>query len=144
MEFEDLIVSKDNKEIFVTFDLPDRSQHFGSFNLENKEFYKSTIDFSRGLNPYYLAYSPKRNEIYTVGAYDKFYIIDVASKNYTIKDVVDLTGKIEGPSRITIRTDENIAFVSCVDSNLIFVIDLNTRQIIKKITLQRPYLMITL
>lgn len=144
IEFEDLVISEDNKEIFVTFDLPDRSQHFGSLNIENKEFYRAPIDFPRILNPYYLAYSQKRKEIYLVGAYDKFYIFDVTSKDYNIKTVVDLNGKLEGPSRITIRPDEGVAFISCIDSNLIFVIDLNTRKIIKKISIEWPYLIIPL
>ena len=120
------------------------ANYFGSYNLETKKLYKSSLLFPWSLNPYYLAYSPKRNECYMVGAYDKFYIIGVDSSNYYLKGTITLTGKVEGPSRILVRPDENVAFVSCFDSNIVFAVDLESRQILKKISIDYPYLLLLL
>lgn len=59
-----------------------------------------------------------------------------------MKTVLTLTGKMLGPSLIVLNPDENVAFVSCSNSDFILAIDLDTRSIIKKIELPHPYRMI--
>ena len=142
----DLVFSKDNK-IFISFwpsQLKWIEDYFGSYNLETKELHKANFTLPWSIIPYLLSYSPKRNEIYTVSGLDKFYVIDVSTEDYIIRDVIELTGKIEGTSRILVRRDEKIAFVSCSVSNLVFVIDLETKQVIKEIEMEFPYLMLQL
>jgi WD40 repeat protein len=140
----DLEFSKDNR-LFITYQLSDgRSRdigsYFGSYDLETKQLYRSSLKFPWSLNPYYTAYSPNRNEVYTIGTYDKLYVIDADS--YGIKGTVILTGKITGSSQILIIPNEEIAFVACPNNNSIFVVDLNSRQIIKTIAVTKPYNMI--
>jgi len=129
-------------KLCITFQLSNgRSRgiesYFGSYDLETKQLYRSSIKFPWSLNPYYTAYSSSRNEVYTIGGYDKFYIIDTGT--YEIKSTVLLTDKIGGSSRIIITPNEDVAFVSCPSSNSIFAIDLNNRQVIKEINFQSPY-----
>lgn len=147
IQIDDLTFSENNKKIFISIRLSQMryvANYFGSYNLESKEYYKSSLTLPWSLNPYYLAYSPKRKEVYTVGHQDKFYILDVSSEDYSLKTIIDLTGKVQGPSRILIRPDENIAFVSCSSTNLVFVIDLANRRVQETIQIERPYLMILL
>ena len=147
ISFDDLRFSSDNQTMFVTIRISQMryiANYFGSYNLQTKKLYKSPITLPWSLNPYYLDYSPKRNECYTVGASDKFYIIGTDSSDYYIKTAIDLTAKVEGPSRILVRPDENVAFVSCADTNLVFVIDLETRKVLKTISIESAYLMLLL
>ncbi len=144
IEVYDFELSKD-KKLLITYQISDgRSRdiesYFGYYDLETKELYRSTLKFEWSLNPYYTAYSPVRDEIYTLGAYDKFYIIN--TDTYVIKDTVTLVGKIQGSSQILLSPDEGIAFVACPSSNLIFVIDLNSREVIKTIAIKEPYNMV--
>ncbi len=147
IQIDDLVVSEDNGETFVSIRLPQMrgiANFFGSYDLKTKKLYISPLTFPWSLNPYYIAYSSKRKEVYMVGRQDKFYIIDVSRKDYKLKTVIDLTGKVPGPSRILIRPDENVAFVSCADSDFVLAIDLDRRRILKKIYLEAPYLMLLL
>jgi DNA-binding beta-propeller fold protein YncE len=75
-----------------------------------------------------------------MGAYDAFYIIDTEVDS--IKGTITITGKVNGPSRILLRPDEEVAFVSCAGSDFIAVIDLNSKTIIKKIEVPVPYLLL--
>ncbi|OGM11804.1 hypothetical protein A2Z22_02470 [Candidatus Woesebacteria bacterium RBG_16_34_12] len=118
------------------------ANYFGSYDLETKELYRSPLIFPWSLNPYYLTYSSKRQEAYLVGAQDKFYIVDTKTKDYKLKATIDLNGKIPGPSRVVLNPDENICFVSCSKSNLVFAIDLDKKRIFKTIPMVAPYLMI--
>lgn len=143
----DLVFANNEDEILISIRLPEMryvANNFGSYNLQTKKLFKSALTFPWSLNPYYLAYSSNRNECYTVGASDKFYIIGTDSSNYYIKTVIDLTAKVEGPSRILVRPDENVAFVSCADTNMVFVIDLETRNVLKTISIESAYLMLIL
>ena len=147
IQVDDLVFSEDNKKIFISIRLSQMrgiANYFGSYNLNTKELYKSSLTFPWSLNSYYMAYSAKRNEVYMVGARDKFYVIDTSSKDYIIKTVIDLVGKLPSPSRILISPDENVAFVSCVYSNFVIVIDLENKRILKTINIEAPYLMILL
>lgn len=147
IQVDDLTFTSDNTRIFISIRLPQSryiANYFGSYDLKTKKLYKSQLIFPWSLNPYYLAYSPKRKEVYLVGAQDKFYIVGTDSTDYYLKGVINLTGKIPGPSRILVRPDEKVAFVSCADSNFVVVIDLENRQIIKTIQIESPYLMILL
>jgi hypothetical protein len=147
ISIDDLIFSKDNK-IFISIRLPQTKwieNYFGSYDLETKELRKANFTLPWSINAYLLGYSPGRNEIYTVGAQDKLFVIDVSTDDYFIKDVIEIPGKVdECTSKIFIRRDEKIAFISCSFSNLVFVIDLDTKQVIKKINIEFPYLMLQL
>jgi len=147
IQIDDLAFSDEGEKIFISIRVPqmrDVANYFGSYDLERRKLYKSSLIFPWSLNPYYLAYSPKRKECYLVGAQDKFYIIGTDSADYYLKAVVNLTGKNPSPSRILVRPDENVAFVSCVYSNFVIAIDLENRKIIKTIPIEAPYLMVLL
>lgn len=149
LDIMDLVFSNGNSKLYVSYLLSQRravneAAFFGSYNLNNKEFSLSHVVLPWSWNPYYMAYCEKRKEAYMVGAQDKFYMIDTSSEDYILKSVVDLTGKIPSPSRILIRPDENVAFVSCVYSNFVLAIDLNNKSILKTIPIEAPYLMILL
>ncbi|MEW6509227.1 MAG: hypothetical protein AB1432_15955 [Bacteroidota bacterium] len=143
----DIAFSENNESIFLTYQLSKNrgrymASYFGNYNLETKQLYKSLLKFPWSLNPYYMAYSPKRNEAYLVGAYDTLYIIDV--KKYSIKNKITLTGKVNGPSKLLIRPDDKVLFISCFDSDFVFAIDLESRAILRKINLPFPYLLLEL
>jgi len=140
----DFEFSEDNK-LFITYQLSngrsrDIESYFGSYDLDTKQLYRSSLKFPWSINPYYTAYSSIRNEVYTIGAYDNFYVIDTYT--YEIKDTVTLTGKVTGPSQIQLTPDENTAFVSCPNSNSIYVIDLNKKEITRTLSVPEPYNMI--
>ncbi|MFN2373807.1 MAG: YncE family protein [Cyclonatronaceae bacterium] len=142
----DFEFSKDGERLFLTYQLSDgRSRniesYFGSYDLETGKLAESDLRFPWSLNPYYTAYSPKRNEVYTIGAYQEFHILNV--ETHEREKVIVLSGKTQGSSRIQLTPDENIAFISCALDNSIFVIDLNMREVVHTIdVLERPYIMI--
>jgi len=149
LDVVDLVFSKNKTKLYISYLLSKRravydAAFFGCYDLETKEPDSSYVTLPWSDNPYYIAYSSKRQEVYMVGAQDKFYIIDVSSKEYSIEAVIDLTGKIPSPSRIVIRPDEDVAFVSCVYTDLVFVIDLENRRILKSIQIEHPYFMVLL
>ncbi|MFH1007207.1 MAG: hypothetical protein V1800_06870 [Candidatus Latescibacterota bacterium] len=146
---KDLAFSEDNKQLYISYLLSQRravgiAAYFGSYDLETKKLNPSRVTLPWSVNPYYIAYSPKRHEAYLVGAQDKFYIVDTSTKDYRLKAVVNLTGKVPSPSEILLGPDENVAFVSCIYSNFVIAIDLDQRQILKKIELDAPMVMILL
>ncbi len=116
--------------------------YFGSYDLTTKEFYFSPITLPWSINPYYPAYSPKRKEVYTVGKHDKLFVIDTSRKDYQIKIVVDLPGKSESMSRLLLHPDKDVVFISSSRTNLIFVVDLIKSCVVKKISIDRPYLLL--
>lgn len=141
----DFAFSEDGKELFLTYQLSgarsrDVESYFGSYDLETQELTWSEITFPWSLNPYYMAYSARRDEVYTIGAYDVLYIIDAESK--TVADTIVLTGKVRGPSQIQLAPDEGIAFVSCPDSGAMYVVDLERREVVHVIRFDQPYNMI--
>ena len=143
----DVIFSNDNKKIYVSYQLSggrsrDIAAYFGSYDLETQELHTAPFTFPWSLNPYYMAYSPLRDEIYLIGAYDTFYIINVQGDRYSIKETIQLAGKVAGPSQILVRPDEEVAFVSCNYTNLVYVIDLETRSVINQINIPMAYTMI--
>jgi YVTN family beta-propeller protein len=139
----DFSFSKNNK-LYISYQLSngrsrDIESYFGSYDLTTKQLYRSSVKFPWSLSGYFLAYSANRNEVYAVGSYGQFYIIDPES--YLVKDTINMliTGE---QSPIVISPDGNIAFVGYPNNNSIFVIDLNSRQVIKTITVTKPYNMI--
>lgn len=141
----DMAFSEDCKRLYVTFQASrSRSRgvesYFGFYDLETKQLNRSTFTFPWSLNPYYMAFSSERQEAYCIGAYDDFFIID--TKADSIKDTITIAGKVNGPSRILLRPDEEVAFVSCAGSDFIAVIDLNSKTIITKIEVSVPYLLL--
>lgn len=147
IQVDDLSFSEDNKKVYISIRVPQMrgiANYFGSYNLETGELYKSPFTFPWSINPYYMAYSSKRQEVYLVGEQNKFYIIDTKTKDYKLKDVIDLSGKLPGPSRLVLNPDENMCFVSCSRSNFIIAIDLDKKSILKKIPIEAPYLMLLL
>ena len=139
---DDAVFSESNNKLFITYMLSRRrssyiTSYFNYYDLQIKEFHKSPITLPWSLNPYNIEYSPKRKEVYTVGASDKLYIIDTG--NETLKDSIILIGKTQSPSEIILRNDENILFISCPNNNSILAIDLNKRKVVKNISLEHPY-----
>ena len=146
---KDLAFSMHNEQLYISYLLSKRrgiytAAYFGSYDLSTKALITNYVELPWSENPYHLAYSSKRNECYLVGAQDKFYIVGVDSSEYYLKSIVDLTGKIEGPSRILVSPAEDVAFVSCSRSGFLLVVDLENRQILKTIPIESPYLMILL
>jgi hypothetical protein len=141
----DLAFSQSSGDIFITYQLSNNrgrgiASYFGRYNLNTKQLNKSSLRFPWSLNPYYMDYSPKREEAYLVGAYDTLYIVD--TKEYKLKNKINLTGKVKGPSKLLIRADDKILFISCFDSDFVIAIDLDSRAILKKINLPIPYLLL--
>jgi YVTN family beta-propeller protein len=135
--------SKDNR-LFITYQLSNgRSRevesYFGSYDLETKRLYRSPLKFPWSLSGYYLAYSANRNEVYAIGNNGIFFIID--PDTYYAKDNINLSTRGE-QSPIVISPDDNFAFIAYTSSNSIYVIDLNSRKVIKTISVPEPYNMI--
>ena len=107
------------------------------YDVQNRILIKSNLEIPFSLNPFYLAYSSQRNELYTVGGLNLLYIID--SDSLTIKATVTLSGKKNGVSRLLLRPDEQILFISAIDSDILYIINLNFRSIEKTIDLSQPY-----
>lgn len=149
LDVVDMVFSSNNEFLYISYLLSQRravyeSAFFGCYNLKTKEFETTNIKLPWSSNPYYISYSPILEECYMVGEQDKLYVIDVSDKNYKLKNIIELTGKTYGPSRIQIHPDDNIAFISCYYSNLIFVVDLDQKKIKTKIDIENPYLMLYL
>ncbi len=141
----DFEFSTDNQLIYVVYQLSrSRSRgirnYFGVYEINTKKLAAFDIELPWTLNPYYMAQSIKRKEIYTVGGNDIFYIIDLEDGKIT--DSIRLEGKTGGASRIALREDEKIVFVSCAYDNFIIAIDLDSREIAGKIIVPRPYLLL--
>ena len=142
---DDIEFSGDMKKIYFSYRLSgDRGRmkdsYYGSYDLETKEFHKFPLSIPWSLCPYYLAYSKKRNELYSVGTYNALIIIDIT--NEKIKKILKLDGKTEDCSELALRKDENVLFISAVNANLIYVIDLNEDKIINTIPLKSPYFLV--
>jgi hypothetical protein len=147
IEIDDLRLSADDQTMFISIRLPEMryiANYFGSYDLQTKKLYKSSLTFPWSLNPYILAFSPKRDECYMSGASDSLYIIGTDSSDYYIKDIIIIPGKVSGESKILIKPDENILFVSDGFADKIFVIDLEIRQVINTISIQTAFLMLLL
>lgn len=141
--FVDLEVSPDGKRTYCTvFDSGAVSNkikfyYVGHYDMQTKEFHKYPFNLTWCINPYYLAYNPVRNELYTIKGYNRFCVIDPDKQELIY--VIEIEGKKQGPSRIALRKDGKVAFVSCADSDFIAVIDLEKREVISKINIQHPY-----
>lgn len=140
----DFEFSADNQFIYVVYQLSngrssDIRSYFGVYEINTKTLTTFDIELPWTINPYYTAQSTLRKEIYTVGGNDIFYVIDIENKR--IKSSIHLEGKTRGASRIALRDDEKVAFVSCSYDDLIFAIDLDEKEIIEKITVPHPYLL---
>ncbi len=139
----DFEFSKDNR-LFITYQLSngrsrDLESYFGSYDLGTKQLFRSQLKFPWSLSGYYLGYGVNRNEVYAIGSNGKFYIIN--PDTYSLIDTINLSiGGEQSP--IVISPDDNFAFVSYPKSNAIFVIDLNRREVIKTISVKKPYNMI--
>lgn len=137
----DFKFSRDNK-LYITFipgPVRGANSTFGSYNLNTKQLYSSSIKFPWSLSGYNLAYSEKRSEAYVVGSSGHFYIID--TDTYSPKDTISLPNNGE-QSPILISPDDEFAFVAYPNSNSIFVIDLNSKKVVETINIPSPYNMI--
>lgn len=140
----DFEFSADNQLIYVVYQLSRRRSreirnYLGVYEINTKTLTTFDIELPWTINPYYMAQSTERKEIYTVGGDDIFYIIDIDNQN--IKATVRIEGKTSGASRIAHRDDEEVAFVSCSYDDFIIAIDLDEKEIIRKIVMPRPYLL---
>jgi len=135
----------DKEHLSITYQLSggrsrDIANYFGEYNLETYEFSRTSLTLPWSLNPYYTAYSPTRDEVYTVGAYDTLYVIQPLAGQVDAK--ILLPGKVLGPSRTLLSPDEDVAFVSCSNTDAIYVIDLDEKTVVHVIELDHPYNMI--
>jgi len=143
----DDLVFDGNERVFVSIRLKEKKwveNYFGSYDLNTKKLFKSSLTFPWSINPYYMEYSKKRQEVYLIGASNKLFVIDTKVQDYTIKAIIDLPKQISNTSRILLRPDENVVFVSCSMENFIIAIDLEKREVIKKIDIEIAYLMLLL
>ncbi len=131
--------SKDNR-LFVSYQPSGGNYNtaglVGVYDLNTKQFTHTSLKFTWSFNGYFITYNEKRNELYDIGNKGIFYIID--AETYKIKQTINLS--VQGQeSPIVLGPDKNVAFVGFPDSNLLFVIDLTTDQIITKITIPGAY-----
>ena len=142
----DMVFNKTGDRLYVSFQTSGGisretgESYFGYYDLTSKELIQSDYILPWSLNPYYIAYSPLREEVYVIGASDILYIFD--SQSNTILDAIQISGKIPGPSLITITPDESTGFISCSKSDFVAVIDLESRSLKKKISVKHPYRLI--
>jgi hypothetical protein len=140
----DMIYSEKDDKLFLSYLTSQRKDvfekaYFGSYDMTTLKFDTSHVVLPWSNNPYYIAYSSDRDECYMCGASSTFYIIGLDSTKYYIKDTVELIGKISSPSRIAVRPDHRMAFVSCYNNNLVYVVDLETKQVHTTISIDTPY-----
>lgn len=143
----DDLVFDGNERVFVSIRLTEKKwieNYFGSYDLKTKKLFKSSLVFPWSINPYFMEYSKKRQEVYLIGASNKLFVIDTKVRDYTIKAIIDLPKQISDTSRILLRPDENVVFVSCSMENFIIAIDLGKREVIKKIDIELAHLMLLL
>lgn len=148
----DLTYSSEQNKIFFTYLLSNGrsrgvSALFGSYDLETLEFLKGEFTLPWGenlmvMNGYSISYSESHNECYVVGEQDKVFVIDVSNENYSIKELIELPGKTKGPTKSIILSDENIAYFGCTRDDLVYVCDLNKKEIINSFYVERPFLFI--
>lgn len=141
----DIFVDDLTKEAIVTCNNSDGSSrgkftNWGVYNLQTKKLNKSLEALPWSINPYYIAGCPSRGEAYFVGASDTLYSVDY--RNFKIIRKTILSGKNRGPSRLLVGSDNKTLFISCYDTNTVFVIDLDNMSILKKIILPGPYLLL--
>ena len=136
----DLAFSRTGDEVYVLYlhsggGGSDFESHLGIYDLGTGQLTRSTV---RGLSGYHLAYSPGRNEIYCAGNGGQIYVID--GNTCSTKTAVALPVNATSAPPIVVSPDENSAMIACY--NDIFVIDLDNRKIIKRISLQGAYWMV--
>jgi hypothetical protein len=141
---KDMKYSSKDEKLYVSYLLSQKkairgSAFFGAYDMLTLEFDTSHVVLPWSTNPYYLAYNSGRDECYMIGETNQFYIIGLDSTEYYLKDVIELTDKTTGPSRIAVRSDCNIAFVSCIRDNRVYVVDLETKQVYTTISIETPY-----
>ncbi len=144
IDVNDMEYSNKDEKLYVSYLLSQQkaireSAFFGSYDMITQEFDTSNVVLPWSTNPYYLAYNQERDECYMIGETDHFYVIGLDSTEYYIKNVIELTDKTTGPSRIAVRSDGKIAFVSCIRDNKVYVVDLETKQVLTTISIESPY-----
>lgn len=141
---DDFQFSEDGQKLYFSYmkssnERP-RNSFIGYYDLNTKSMHTFPVNLPWSINPYYIAYNAKRHEIYTTGAYNTLYVIDTEHEQITKE--VHLEGKQDGASRLVVRSDGKIVFVSCADSDFIAVVDPEKGSMVQKISLAHPYLMI--
>lgn len=150
----DFEFSGNGEQVYITYrteEYEDISQLVGSYSVSEGILtpFEEKLPWSRV--PYYIATSPSRNELYTVGGTNIFFILD--GTDGTIIDEIEIDEKtstfdeitqtyISYASRILVRDDENVAFVSLARDNFVIVIDMDKREIDHRIITENPYLIV--
>jgi hypothetical protein len=148
IDVTDIGYSQEKNKIFITYLISngrsrDISVQFGSYDLETLELTKSNFTLPWSSNSYSITNSDLRNECYVVGQNDTVYVIDVTNDTYSIKDKIYLENKTIGPTKSILVTDDNFAYFGCSRDNRIYVCDLNNREIINQLFVERPYLFLS-
>lgn len=136
----DLAFSRTGDELYVLYQHSggggsDVESHLGIYDLGTGQLTRSTV---RSLGGYHLAYSPERNEIYCAGNGGQIYVIDGNTCSTKTAVALPINGTSAQP--IIVSPDENSAMIAY--NNDIFVIDLDIRKTIKRISLQGAYWMV--
>jgi len=142
----DLKFSEDNHTLFLSYTLSQQEStfdkmFFGSYDLINQSLDSCHLILPWISNGFNIELSSSRSEAYLCGQSDTLYFINTLDKDYYIKEKVILEDKfpVWGSSNILLSPDESKLFVSCGQLCRIFVINLETRKIIKKIKVRDPY-----
>jgi len=138
----DFELSENGKKVYATYTTARYQPYLvGEYFFDSATLMPYDFKLPWSINPYYVAISISRKELYTIGGANTLYIIDLEGR--TIKGEIEIDGKSEGyASRIAIRDDERLAFVSCSRDNFIAVIDLEKRELIHRIDVDLPYLLL--
>lgn len=140
--FDNVVFTENNTKIFISFRTERNSPcSFGEFNLNSKTIIRSHNDLPWNINPYFITYSSKREEIYFVSGSDTLYVADGESVNLT--DKIFLKNKI-GVAPIYLREDEKILFINSSFNNEVIVFDLEINQVIRRLDVLSPYLIFDL
>ncbi len=142
---KNMCFNDDDSYLYISYLLSQRKAvnkagYFGCYNLSTKKLSKHRIELPWDGVPYNITYNSSRNECYLVGRNNKFWIIDVSNDNYKINRIINLNDKTQnGISKILISEEENIAYISCYDDNLIIVLDIIKGIVINKLDVELPY-----
>lgn len=138
VDITDIDFNEDVSKMYFAFLLSERraiykAMYFGSYDLTTRKISPSKVALPWSTPSYSLKYCKKRKEVYLVGESNKIYIVDVSTEPYRIKDTVALANKLPSASSLLLSKDQNKLFVTYYYNNLIAVIDLETKQIVKTI-----------
>lgn len=112
---------------------------WGWYEWPSGRLFRSRLRFPYSPNPYKIAFSAQRNEIYLIGGDNTLFIVDARADS--LKATVMLPGKSAGASPMVLDPLQKRLFISAARDALISVVDLESRHLIKELIVPRPYRM---